>query len=140
MGGRGTTGPAASSLSGPPISLILSRFGCLTAYQPTTAQEPCIASCDLRQNLDRVQQLLVFDIDFQRACQRCRVFRKHFHSVIAFTDRKLRSHWPSVTPSARVLVRFPLHVILSVEAAFRDGGAEAIGLHAVPISFSKPRF
>jgi hypothetical protein len=39
-------------------------------------------------------------------------------SVIAFTDRKLRSHWPSVTPSARVLVRFPLHVILSVEAAF----------------------
>src|SRR5262249_1608593 len=25
--------------------------------------------------------------------------------------------WPSVTPSARVLVRFPLHVILSVEAA-----------------------
>jgi hypothetical protein len=39
-------------------------------------------------------------------------------SVIAFTDTKLRSHWPSVTPSARVLVRFPLHVILSVETAF----------------------
>src|SRR5262249_53703976 len=31
---------------------------------------------------------------------------------------KFRSHWPSVTPSARVLVRFPLHVILTVEAAF----------------------
>jgi hypothetical protein len=30
---------------------------------------------------------------------------------------KFRSHWPSVTPSARVLVRFPLHVILTVEAA-----------------------
>jgi hypothetical protein len=31
---------------------------------------------------------------------------------------KLRSHWLSVTPSARVLVRYPLQVILSVEAAF----------------------
>src|SRR6516162_980452 len=31
---------------------------------------------------------------------------------------KFRSHWPSVTPSARVLVRLPLHVILIVEAAF----------------------
>jgi hypothetical protein len=39
-------------------------------------------------------------------------------SVIAFTGKKFRSHWPSVTPSALVLVRFPLHVILSVEAAF----------------------
>ncbi|MGA8696614.1 MAG: hypothetical protein WB689_22815 [Xanthobacteraceae bacterium] len=39
-------------------------------------------------------------------------------SVISFTETKLRSHWPSVMPSARVLVRFPLHVILSVEAAF----------------------
>jgi hypothetical protein len=38
-------------------------------------------------------------------------------SVISFTEMKLRSHWPSVTPSAGVLVRFPLHIILSVEAA-----------------------
>jgi hypothetical protein len=39
-------------------------------------------------------------------------------SVISFTDMKFKSQLPSVTPSARVLVRFPLHVILSVEAAF----------------------
>jgi hypothetical protein len=39
-------------------------------------------------------------------------------SVIAFTGKKFRSHSPSVTPSALVLVRLPLHVILSVEAAF----------------------
>ena len=38
-------------------------------------------------------------------------------SVNSFTEMKLRSHWPSVTPSAGVLVRFPLQVILSVEAA-----------------------
>jgi hypothetical protein len=38
-------------------------------------------------------------------------------SVISFTDMKFKSHWPSVSPSAGVLVRFPLHVILSVEAA-----------------------
>jgi hypothetical protein len=38
-------------------------------------------------------------------------------SVISFTEMKLRSHWPSVTPSAGVLVRFPLHIILGVEAA-----------------------
>ncbi len=31
---------------------------------------------------------------------------------------KFKSHRPSVTPSARVLVRFPVHVILRVEAAF----------------------
>jgi hypothetical protein len=31
---------------------------------------------------------------------------------------KFKSQFPSVTPSALVLVRFPLHVILSVEAAF----------------------
>jgi hypothetical protein len=31
---------------------------------------------------------------------------------------KFKSQFPSVTPSAPVLVRFPLHVILSVEAAF----------------------
>jgi hypothetical protein len=39
-------------------------------------------------------------------------------SVIAFTGKKFKSHSPSVTPSALVLVRLPLHVILSVEAAF----------------------
>jgi hypothetical protein len=39
-------------------------------------------------------------------------------SSIAFTDMKFRSHLPRVTPSERVLVRLPLHVILSVEAAF----------------------
>jgi len=39
-------------------------------------------------------------------------------SSICFTDMKFRSHWPSVTPSERVFVRFPLQVILSVEAAF----------------------
>jgi hypothetical protein len=39
-------------------------------------------------------------------------------SSICFTDMKLRSHWPSVTPSARVLVSSPVHVILRVEAAF----------------------
>ena len=38
-------------------------------------------------------------------------------SVISFTEMKLRSHSPSVTPSVGVLVRFPLHVILIVEAA-----------------------
>src|SRR5262249_59798922 len=36
---------------------------------------------------------------------------------------KFRSHWPSVTPSARVLVRLPLHVILIVEAAFASAVA-----------------
>jgi hypothetical protein len=39
-------------------------------------------------------------------------------SSICFTDMKFKSHWPSVTPSARELVRFPLHVNLTVEAAF----------------------
>jgi hypothetical protein len=39
-------------------------------------------------------------------------------SVISFTGMKFKSHWASVTPSARVLVRFPTHVILRVEAAF----------------------
>ena len=39
-------------------------------------------------------------------------------SVICFTEMKFKSQFPSVTPSALVLVRFPLHVILSVEAAF----------------------
>jgi hypothetical protein len=33
---------------------------------------------------------------------------------------KLRSHWPSVTPSVRVLVNYPLHVTLRVEAAFES--------------------
>ena len=41
-----------------------------------------------------------------------------FISSICFTDMKFRSHWAIVTPSARVLVRFPVHVILRVEAAF----------------------
>jgi hypothetical protein len=36
---------------------------------------------------------------------------------------KLRSHWPSVTPSVGVLVGLPLHVTLIVEAAL----ASAIG-------------
>src|SRR6516225_4532302 len=36
---------------------------------------------------------------------------------------KFRSHWPSVTPSARLLVRLPLHVILIVEAAFASASA-----------------
>jgi hypothetical protein len=39
-------------------------------------------------------------------------------SVIAFTDMEFKSLLPSVTPSSRVLIRLPLHVILSVEAAF----------------------
>ena len=39
-------------------------------------------------------------------------------SSICFTDMKFGSHWAIVTPSARVLVRFPVHVILRVEAAF----------------------
>jgi len=39
-------------------------------------------------------------------------------SVISFTDMKFKSQLPSITPSACVLVRFPLHVILSGEAAF----------------------
>jgi hypothetical protein len=39
-------------------------------------------------------------------------------SSICFTDMKFKSQLPRVTPSARVLVRFPLHVTLRVEAAF----------------------
>jgi hypothetical protein len=76
-----------------------------------------MASCDLRRDLDQARQSLVFDIDFQRP-YRSGIPQTFSISVIAFTGRKFRSHWPSVTPSARVLVRFPLHVILSVEAAF----------------------
>jgi hypothetical protein len=34
---------------------------------------------------------------------------------------KFKSQFPSVTPSALVLVRLPLHVILRVEAAFPLG-------------------
>jgi hypothetical protein len=55
----------------------LSRFVRLTAYLPTTPQEPCIASCDQRQKLDWVRQPLVFDIDFQRENQEFREFRIH---------------------------------------------------------------
>jgi hypothetical protein len=39
-----------------------------------------IAFCDLRQKLDRVGQPLVFDIDFQQACQPCRAIREHSQS------------------------------------------------------------
>ena len=42
-------------------------------------------------------------------------------SVICFTEMKFKSQSPSVTPSALVLVRLPLHVILRVEAAFPLG-------------------
>jgi hypothetical protein len=66
-----------------------------------------------------VRQPLVFDIDFQRACQRCQVFRKHFLYEIQITGAKRYT-------AVRVLVRFPLHAILSVEAAF----ASAIGAKA----------
>jgi hypothetical protein len=38
-------------------------------------------------------------------------------SFICFNDIKLRSHCPSVMPSACVLIRLPLHVNFSVEAA-----------------------
>jgi hypothetical protein len=38
-------------------------------------------------------------------------------SVISFTDMKFRSHWPSVSPFACVLVRFPLHINRRPEAA-----------------------
>jgi hypothetical protein len=41
-------------------------------------------------------------------------------SVISFTDRKFKSQLPSVTPSTRMLVRLPLHIILSVEAALHS--------------------
>jgi hypothetical protein len=39
-------------------------------------------------------------------------------SLIRFTEMKFKSQSPSVTPSVRVLVRFPVHVSLRVEAAF----------------------
>ncbi len=39
-------------------------------------------------------------------------------SVISFTVMKFKSQFPSVTPSSRVLLRLPLHVIFRVEAAF----------------------
>ena len=49
----------------------------ITAYLPTTPQGPCITSCGLRRELDRVRQPPVFYIGFRRGNRRCQVFRKH---------------------------------------------------------------
>jgi hypothetical protein len=74
------TWPAGCCVSGSLISMTLSRFVCLTSYLPTTLQWPCIASSCLWSKLDRVKQLLGFDIDFLQACQPCRTIRKRFLS------------------------------------------------------------
>jgi hypothetical protein len=55
-------------------------------------------------------------------------------SFICFTDIKLRSHWPSVMPSARVLIRLPLHVNFSVEAAFASAIALKTSAQMQPIA------